>query len=271
MPLLTLHLIRLQASAPPLADFLARLQAAPGVKVVLASAPQHVVIEPRALDRATLLEQWDAVLLLETPTASLPTALQALVAAEYSVRCGIPSKLLAGYPAHNAVLRAQPPRVTGSLDKALSARDVRGGEKLELSEGLIALMKKMEAQPGGGGPVTMLNLLHFNEGGRPGYALYGQAFKGVAGRRGGDAKIVGSVVPPPPGGPQDARAGRGAGQWWDEISLVHYPSIRSFCDMLAGEDYQTINAKHRLGALKDTFLLCTTESLLPQLPVSAKL
>lgn len=30
-----------------------------------------------------------------------------------------------------------------------------------------------------------------------------------------------------------------------EIALVHYPSIQHFNDMLAGEDYQAINAKHR--------------------------
>lgn len=223
MPLLTLHLVRLNASAPPLADFLARLQATAGTTVVVASAPQHVVIEPTALDRAVLLaEPWEVLLLLKAPDAALPAALQAFVAAEYRVRCGIPSSLLANYPARNAELRAQPARLTGSLDAALKAQDVRGGEKLELSEALVEFMRKFEAR--GGGPVTMLNLLHFNPGAKPEYAKYGQAFKGVAGRRGGDAKIVGNVVPPPAGeSGLDARGDRGSGEWWDEVSLVHYP------------------------------------------------
>lgn len=100
-----------------------------------------------------------------------------------------------------------------------------------------------------------------------------QAFVKVAGLRGGDAKIVGNVVAPP-AGTSDSRGDRNRAEatWWNEISLVHYPrwarlalplpfslhrsvdatdtdrrSIRAFCDMLAGEDYQEINAKYRLN------------------------
>jgi len=69
---------------------------------------------------------------------------------------------------------------------------------------------------------------------------------------------------------------------------VHYPSIKHFCDMAAGEDYQEINKKHRLDvshrssitigialtakqALADTILLCTTELELEQGNARAKL
>lgn len=65
-------------------------------------------------------------------------------------------------------------------------------------------------------------------------------------------------------------------------------SIKAFCDMLAGEDYQEINAKYRLNvsspftvavrsaltgmqALKDTLLLCTTEIGLDSARRKAKL
>jgi hypothetical protein len=63
------------------------------------------------------------------------------------------------------------------------------------------------------------------------------------------------------------------GTEWDEIALAHYPSIRHFVDMLAGEDYQRVNRASRLPALRDTCILCTTE-LDPELSVttdSAKL
>lgn len=60
-----------------------------------------------------------------------------------------------------------------------------------------------------------------------------QHFIEVAKKRGGDAKIVGNVVAEKKGG-------------WDEIAIVHYASIKHFCDMLAGEDYQAINEKFRL-------------------------
>ena len=76
----------------------------------------------------------------------------------------------------------------------------------------------------------------------------GKAFVPVAGKRGGSAKLVGNVVKPGSDN-ADSRgaAGRAESDWWNEISIVHYPSIRHFCDMLAGEDYQAINEKHRLG------------------------
>lgn len=38
---------------------------------------------------------------------------------------------------------------------------------------------------------------------------------------------------------------------WNEISIVHYPSIKHFCDMLAGEDYQAINDEFRLPVSVD--------------------
>jgi len=41
--------------------------------------------------------------------------------------------------------------------------------------------------------------------------------------------------------------------------FVHYPSLRHFIDMAADEEYQKVNKKHRLGALRDTLIFCTTE------------
>ena len=49
------------------------------------------------------------------------------------------------------------------------------------------------------------------------------------------------------------------GEGWDEIALAHYPSIYHFADMLASEDYQAVNKRHRVGSLRDTFILCTSE------------
>ena len=94
------------------------------------------------------------------------------------------------------------------------------------------------------------------------YAAYGRAFVDVAGRRGGDAKLVGNVVldlDAGAGKDGDSSMGRSGGEWWNEFSLVHYPSLLAFCDMLAGEDYQEINRRYRLNALRDTVLICTKE------------
>lgn len=69
----------------------------------------------------------------------------------------------------------------------------------------------------------------------------------IGGKRGGDAKIVGNVVQPPPD--QSDSRGNDAlvdSDWWNEIAIVHYPSIKHFCDMAAGKDYQAINDEYRL-------------------------
>ena len=77
----------------------------------------------------------------------------------------------------------------------------------------------------------------------------------------------------PPQGQTDSKGDSAEAEekWWNEISIVHYPrllvaflcllwlcflqstpnvgfnSIRAFCDMLAGEDYQEINSQYRLA------------------------
>jgi hypothetical protein len=99
----------------------------------------------------------------------------------------------------------------------------------------------------------MLNLLAFKEGMKEEYLKYGAEFaKSVGSKRGGNAKIVGSVI-------HDREGGNDSGDGWDEVALAHYPSIWHFADMLASEDYQAVNHKYRVGSLRDTFILCTTE------------
>ncbi|TVY23146.1 hypothetical protein LHYA1_G007887 [Lachnellula hyalina] len=98
------------------------------------------------------------------------------------------------------------------------------------------------------GAVSMLNLLSFLPGKKDQYLKYGAEFAASIGsRRGGTAKIVGSVI------------GEGELKEWDEIALAHYPSLAHFADMLTGEDYQEVNRKYRVGSLRDTCILCTSE------------
>jgi hypothetical protein len=97
----------------------------------------------------------------------------------------------------------------------------------------------------------MLNLLAFQPGKKEGYLKYGAEFsKSIGSRRGGNAKIVGSVV---------HDVGGEDGEAWDEVALAHYPSLLHFADMLASQDYQAVNQKYRVPSLKDTFILCTSE------------
>lgn len=87
-------------------------------------------------------------------------------------------------------------------------------------------------------------------------------------KRGGMAKIVGKVISvsssPSTGGDIGDN-----GKEFDEIAVAHYPSILHFADMLRGEDYQKANHEFRVPALRDTFILCTTE-LAPELGQAAQ-
>ncbi|KAJ6072977.1 hypothetical protein N7467_011062 [Penicillium canescens] len=267
MPALTLHLLALTPPTTP-ESFIAQLSKSPETKIIVASRPRQTVIHPTILDTNPLTtEKWDLLLLLLQPTNPrtanknpIPASLHATIKSEYKITAGIPSKRLSTYSSKDKTLKSKPqPPLTGSLSKALASDSKSTSQNLELSPTLIQFMNELCKTHTG--PVTMLNLLHFNHPvGKKSYFNYGQAFIPVAGKRGGDAKIVGNVVRPAEGagdsrGP-NARPGE---EWWNEISIVHYPSIRHFCDMLAGDDYQRINEEHRLSALRDTFLLCTTE------------
>ncbi|GFF76358.1 hypothetical protein CNMCM6936_007297 [Aspergillus lentulus] len=266
MPGLTLHLLALAPSTTA-ESFLRQLRQSSAVKVILASRPQHIVIPPTLIDSNLLTTtKWDLLVLLQPFSAakdaaleSLPPNLQPLVQQEYRLAVGIPSKLLSSYDERDKSLKRDASSIplTGSL---ANARQMSSSKNLELSPDLLAFMDTLTRTHNG--PVTMLNLLHFHHpNGKKSYYQYGQAFIPVAGKRGGNAKLVGNVIRPASTAQVDSRGrlDRSETDWWNEISLVHYPSIRHFCDMLAGEDYQAINEKYRLSALRDTFLLCTTE------------
>ncbi|KAL2156922.1 hypothetical protein VTH06DRAFT_2318 [Thermothelomyces fergusii] len=117
-------------------------------------------------------------------------------------------------------------------------------------------------------PVSMLNLLAFHPGMREQYGRYGAEFaRGPGARHGARLKLVGRVLAHGPGVGDDGGGGGGFGEeaaeeeegGWDEIAYVHYPTIRHFAAMAASEEYQELNRRYRLGALRDTFILCCQE------------
>lgn len=98
-----------------------------------------------------------------------------------------------------------------------------------------------------GGPVVMLNLLRFKEGGRAGYAEYARAIQPFLAQVGADVIYAGdcgtALVAP------DAHD-------WDAVLLVRYPSRAAFSAMVADPGYQTITAL-RTEALQDAVLQAT--------------
>jgi hypothetical protein len=245
MPLLNFHLLRLKGDIQP-QNFVTDLQKAdPSVKVIVASKPRHFVVKATTQDADILNKPWDLMLLLQGPNNSLPDSILQHISSKYSLPVGIPGKLLSAYPEKNARLIKEAPSagLTGSLN---NPKMPDSSQKLELSPDMLEFMEQLLKEHDG--PVTMLNLLKFKPDGKQSYYQYGQHFIEVAGKRGGDAKIVGNVI-----------AADGEKGGWGEISIVHYASIRHFCDMLAGEDYQAINEKYRLSvsvwSLEESILL----------------
>lgn len=227
---------------------------------------------------------WDILLILPSPDP-LPPPLHKLVKHQWSIQAGVPSRLLQDYRDKNGnLLRPREediPPLTGSLEKGKRMMNPDSAQHLELNPELLSWIEEFTASgtPEGKGAVSMLNLLSFSPGKKGEYLKYGKAFADSAGsRRGGNAKIVGSVIHPPSLPPVSTLEGseghsegsrergggkgkveRGDDEGWDEIALAHYPSLWHFADMLASEEYQAVNQRWRVGSLRDTFILCTSE------------
>ncbi|KAF2463741.1 uncharacterized protein BDR25DRAFT_106837 [Lindgomyces ingoldianus] len=268
MPLCTLHLLSLHSTTPnPIPTFLSALQSSNISPLVISRVIRWIIL-PSKLSTDILLAQnihWDILLIIPS-TNPLPSSLQKLVQHHWSVTAGIPSRLLQDFAGKNKkLLHADPasaPKLSSALENTPTADSAQA---LELSQDLQSWIQRFSSEGGieGRGPVSMLNLLSFNPGMKDSYLQYGKAFaESIGSKRGGNAKIVGSVVEV--NGKKKMQGGGWGGgvgreELWDEVTLAHYPSIWHFADMLASTDYQDVNKKFRVPALRDTFILCTSE------------
>ncbi|KAH7047432.1 hypothetical protein B0J12DRAFT_121831 [Macrophomina phaseolina] len=276
MPLCTLHLLSLTPTTS-LSAFLADLSAnLPTPRPLTIARVLRWIITPTSLSADPLRSHtWDLLLVLPTADAALPDALGTHIAARWSVTFGVPSRVLEGYAEKNARLLQPRAGDVPALSPALSGvwgtgpPTTKSAQGLELSGELLDWMREQQPQQRGargaaGPPVSMLNLLAFRDGMKPEYLKYGRAFaESVGSSRGGVAKVVGTVVRDGKGWGVQGKDGDRGEKVWDEVALAHYPSIWHFADMLASDDYQAVNRKYRVGSLKDTFILCTTEVGLP--------
>lgn len=98
-----------------------------------------------------------------------------------------------------------------------------------------------------GGPVVMLNLLRYAEGGRERYAEYVEHFLRTSGPFGAEVLYVGDGSTP---------LVAEQGQDWDAVLIVRYPSRRAFSDMVRDPDYQA-GSHLRTGALSEAVLQAT--------------
>lgn len=107
------------------------------------------------------------------------------------------------------------------------------------------LKRFMEEDPGG--PVVMLNLLRFAEGGREGYQHYARRIVPFLEELGAELLYAGdcstALVAP-------------EAHDWDALLIVRYPSREAFSRMVANEDYQRITSL-RTEALEEAVLQAT--------------
>ncbi|KDQ61058.1 hypothetical protein JAAARDRAFT_191176 [Jaapia argillacea MUCL 33604] len=262
MPVCTLCLVKLRENYDP-SVFIHALTAdnSSSLSIFLACEFRRWIIVPTEISTDLLKINWDLVLLYEGK-GPLVDSVSVMIEEVWRVEVGVPSRILKDFPAKNHTLLHPPshgpnsvPPLTGSLERN---QPTSSAQDLELSQELQEWIAQF-AKGRGGGPVTMLNLLAFKEGKKEQYLQYGQAFaESVGSRRGGTAKIVGTVV-----SPAITNAHVGAQKEWDEVAFAHYPTITHFADMIASEDYQAANHKYRLPALRDTFIMCTTDLDIP--------
>jgi uncharacterized protein (DUF1330 family) len=98
-----------------------------------------------------------------------------------------------------------------------------------------------------GGPVVMLNLLRFADGGRASYEEYGRRIQPFLQDVGAEVVYLGdcstALVAP-------------EAHEWDAVLVVRYPSREAFGRMVANPDYQQITAL-RTEALSEAVLQAT--------------
>lgn len=252
MPLATIHLVAL-ADKKDVANYAKAIFSSVNAYVI--SRAVRWIIKPEKLSVPELLDTtWD-LLIIHPATDKFPDQFltKSRVSAHWSITAGVPSGLTKNFSERNQkLLHPNPPDVpplTGSMNKPRLSNSTQG---LELNNELLTWSQTFSL---GAGAVSMLNLLAFTPGkeAHESYLRYGAAFaKSIGSKRGGTAKLVGKVV-------KDFGSADEDGSGWDEIALAHYPSISHFTDMLASEDYQEVNHRERLPALRDTCILCTTE------------
>ncbi|KAK2755709.1 hypothetical protein FQN54_005859 [Arachnomyces sp. PD_36] len=179
---------------------------------------------------------WGLLLILDG-SVTFPPAVDSQISASWTADCSFPSSMVDGYASR-----------TADLMQAAKSSPVPSPGSSRMSTELCTWASRLPASARTH-PIAMLNLLAFNQGRREQYAQYGKAFSAkVAPKYGSAPRLMGSVV-----------GGEARDEGWDQALLVHYPSLYHFAAMAGDDEYLEINRMHRLGALRDTAILCVME------------
>ena len=108
-------------------------------------------------------------------------------------------------------------------------------------------------------PVVMLNLMRFHEraldgdgSGWDAYLRYSAVTVPMIKARGGTLLWTGEA--------EAVALGAHAGNSWDFVALVYYPSVAAFLDMMTSEAYETLADPHRRNGCADHVIIATRQA-----------
>jgi len=245
----TIHLLSLSTPLPIFLISVAALQPQP-LTVAKVAAWVH---PPEIVSVGSLVvgKSWDVLLVLRGD-GDVPEPLKASVKASWSITAKVSLQTIVKYREMNkTMLHPKPENIPELHPHAAGGNTTPSKDQSEplafqVSPELDAWFRSF-ATTNGAGPVSMFNLLSYLD--KEKYMGYIKAFgESLTPHYGGSPKIIGEVV-----------TSSGEGKVWDDVAIVQYPSVTHFADLLASEEYAAIDRKHKVGALKDTGILCIVE------------
>lgn len=111
----------------------------------------------------------------------------------------------------------------------------------------------------GEAPVVMVNLMRFRAhsldgdgSGWDAYLRYSALTVPMIKARGGTLLWTGNA--------ERVALGEPAGQQWDYLALVYYPSVAAFIDMMTSAEYETLCDPHRRNGCEEHVIIATREA-----------
>jgi uncharacterized protein (DUF1330 family) len=108
-------------------------------------------------------------------------------------------------------------------------------------------------------PVVMVNLMRFRDrsldgdgSGWDAYLRYSALTVPMIKARGGTLLWTGEA--------KMVALGPEAGNSWDYVALVYYPSVAAFIDMMTSADYENLSDPHRRNGCAEHVIIATAES-----------
>jgi uncharacterized protein (DUF1330 family) len=109
------------------------------------------------------------------------------------------------------------------------------------------------------GPIVMVNLMRFRDrsldgqgSGWDAYLRYSALTVPMIKARGGTLLWTGQA--------KAVALGPQAGNQWDYMALVYYPSVAAFIDMMTSPDYQTLSDPHRRNGCAEHVIIAASEA-----------